>query len=67
MCLNDEFIKYTGVDLTEIQPTSNLSLQIENDKFLRYSYFNASLIYGCVVARFGYRLATHVFLLNKKG
>jgi len=48
MCLNDEFIKYTGVDLTEIQPTSNLSLQIENDKFLRYSYFNASLIYGCM-------------------
>jgi len=48
MCLNDQFIKYTGVDLPEIQPTNNLYLQIENDIFLRESYSNASLIYSCM-------------------
>ncbi len=49
MCLNDEFInKYTGVELTEIQPTYDLKIQIENDVFLRQSYLNASLIYGCM-------------------
>jgi len=48
MCLNDEFInKYTGVELTEIQPTYDLKIQIENDVFLRESYLNAILIYGC--------------------
>ncbi len=47
MCLNDVFIKYTGLELPEIQPTNNLSLQIVNDNFLRESYLNAILIYGC--------------------
>jgi hypothetical protein len=48
MCLNDQFIKYTGLELPEIQPTNNLYLQIENDRFLRDSYLNSSLIYGCM-------------------
>jgi len=48
MCLNDEFIINYGLELTEIQPTYNLSLQVINDEFLRQSYLNASLIYGCM-------------------
>jgi len=48
MCLNDEFIRNYGVELPEIQPTYNLTLQIENDRFLRDSYLNTSLIYGCM-------------------
>ena len=47
MCLNDKFIKNIGLELPEIQPTNNLSVQIENDVFLRESYLNASLIYDC--------------------
>jgi len=47
MCLNDEFIRNYGVELPEIQPTYNLTLQVNNDLFLRDSYLNTSLIYGC--------------------
>jgi len=47
MCLNDEFFRNTGVDLPEIQPINNLTLQIANDVFLSQSYLNSSLIYGC--------------------
>jgi len=47
MCLNDKFVLRYGVELPEIQPTNNLTIQIENDVFLRESYLNASLIYGC--------------------
>jgi len=48
MCLNDEFIRNYGEELPEIQPTDNLTIQIANDIFLASSYFNASLIYGCM-------------------
>jgi len=48
MCLNDEFVIKNGVDLTEIQPINNVSYQIKNDLFLRESFSNASLIYGCM-------------------
>ncbi len=47
MCLNDQFVIIHKIELPEIKPTNNLSLQIENDKFLRESFSNASLIYGC--------------------
>jgi len=48
MCLNDEFVIKYGVDLTEIQPINIISYQIKNDVFLRESFSNASLIYGCM-------------------
>ncbi len=48
MCLNDEFIRNYGEELPEIQPVNNLKLQIKNDRFLRESFLNASLIYGCM-------------------
>jgi len=47
MCLNDEFIRNYGVQLTEIQPTSNLSLQILNDQFLNKTFLNAIFIHSC--------------------
>jgi hypothetical protein len=47
MCLNDEFFRNYGDDLPEIQPTNVVYYQIINDVFLRGSYLNASLIYGC--------------------
>ncbi len=36
MCLNDQFVKYAKVDLPEIQPTSDLTLLIANDKFFKW-------------------------------
>jgi len=48
MCLNDQFVILHKIELPEIKPTYNLTLQIENDKFLRESFSNASLIYGCM-------------------
>jgi hypothetical protein len=48
MCLNDQFVIKNGVDLTEIQSINNVSYQIKNDLFLRESFSNASLIYGCM-------------------
>jgi len=48
MCLNDEFIIKYGVELPEIQPIINRALQVNNDIFLRDSYLNPSLIYGCM-------------------
>jgi len=48
MCSNDLFVKRYGVDLPEVKPTNALLLQIFNDIFLRESYSNASLIYGCM-------------------
>jgi len=48
MCLNDQFVIIHKIELPEIEPTNNLTLQIENDKFITSSYYNASLIYGCM-------------------
>jgi hypothetical protein len=48
MCLNDQFVIKYGVELPEIQPTHVVHYQIINDGFLRESYLNASLIYGCM-------------------
>jgi len=48
MCLNDKFVIIYDLELPEIQPTNNLSLQIANDIFLNISYSNASLIYSCM-------------------
>jgi hypothetical protein len=47
MCLNDQFVIIHKKELPEIQPTENLYLQVDDDLFLRESYLNASLIYGC--------------------
>jgi len=49
MCLNDEFLIKHGKGLPEIQQTEkDLGNQYDNDKFLRESYLNANLIYGCM-------------------
>jgi len=48
MCLNDQFFIIHKKELPEIEPTNNLTLQIENDKFITSSYYNSSLIYGCI-------------------